>query len=297
MGIDTAMIDIHQHLIYGVDDGATDLECSLRMAQEAAEEGVKHIVCTPHASDMYPYNAPVIEARFAELRQRLQGVVELSLACDFHMTVENIVEACAHPLRYSINGKGYLLIEFPSMVIPATMPEMLFRLQSSGYTLIVTHPERYPAVLRQPELVGEWMRAGCLIQVTAASLYGRFGKREEAFANELLERNWIHFLATDAHHPTKRPPHLRNGYEYVARRFGEETARRLCVTNPRVSVEGAPWPEQPEARGLWEFEPLRFAGAPAAGRARQERAPHGSGAKDGARRGFWSRWLGKSGGV
>ena len=242
------------------------------MAQEAADEGVTRIVCTPHASDMFPYDAPLIEERFAELRERLKGVVELSLACDFHLKAENILEAAMHPLRYSIDGKGYLLIEFPNFVIPPSMFEALFRLQSVGYTLIVTHPERYPAVMRQPELIGDWMRAGCLIQVTAGSLYGRFGKREEAFANELLERNWIHFVATDAHHPVRRPPHLKQAYEYVAKRCRRRNRAAAFVTNPQVAVEGAAWPEQPTPKGLWEMEPLRFAGAPETERPRRGRA-------------------------
>lgn len=294
------MIDIHQHLIYGVDDGAPDLETSLAMAAEAAAEGITHVVCTPHASEHYPYNEELILARYNELRDRLGGILELSLGCDFHLSADNVFDAAANPLRYSINRKGYLLVEFPNNVIGAHFDEALFKLETVGYTIVITHPERYPAVQNNPHMLADWLQRGMLIQVTSSSLYGRFGAAAEALANELLERNWIHFLATDGHRLNWRPPHLRKGYEYVKDLVGEETARRLCITNPRAAVEGVRLPEQPEPIGLRDNVPLKFNASHVRQKAAAKMTASGSktnGGKSPQRsgiRGLWDTLVGKN---
>lgn len=244
------MIDLHYHLLYGVDDGPADLETALSMARESAAEGVTEIVCTPHASNLYPYDAALVEARLAELRLHLAGVVELGLGCDFHLSAENIADALAHPLRYSINQGGYLLVEFPDLLILPSYEESIYRLQVAGYTPIITHPERCPALVRNPALLAAWIRKGCLVQITAGSLYGRFGPRAERFSNQMLKQHWVHFVASDAHHPQWRPPHLKRAYEHVAKRMGTECARRLFSENPRTAARGERLGKQPAPLGI-----------------------------------------------
>src|SRR4051812_9617822 len=224
------------------------------MAEAAAAAGTTHIVCTPHANDMYPFDPEVNSERLAELQKRLGDRIQLGLGCDFHLSYENITDALKNPTKYSINKKGYLLVEFPDFGIAQNMADTFYELELAKLTPIITHPERNQTITRRPDRLAEWIRAGCLVQVTAGALTGRFGKTAESFALTLLKKNWVHFIASDAHNLTSRPPQLSAAYAFVSKHFGEETAQRLFVTNPRAAYQGDEWPEQPEPIGLYPDE-------------------------------------------
>lgn len=127
------------------------------------------------------------------------------------------------------------------------------------------------------------------MQVTAGAFYGRFGPDAEALANELLDRHWIHFVASDAHHPQRRPPHMKQAYDYVANRAGAEAARRLFVANPQAAVEGASLPLQPDPIGLNDGIPLRFK----PGRKYTLASPPNPAGRPAKVRSFWQKLFGK----
>ena len=249
------MIDIHHHLLPGLDDGSTDLDTSVAMARMAFEEGITHVICTPHANGVYPYSPEINQRKLDELRLRLaeEGVaLTLGTGCDFHLSFSNIADAKANPTRYSINGLNYLLVEPPDFGIPPAIGEAFYELQLVGLTPILTHPERNPTLQAEPNRLAEWLRAGVLIQVTADSLTGHKGRKAERMAHELLDRRWVHFLATDAHNTSSRPPRMRQAYELVASKCGTGYAESLCVTNPLAVFEGRSFEVQEEPRGLYE---------------------------------------------
>jgi protein-tyrosine phosphatase len=249
------MIDIHHHLLWGMDDGASTVETSVAMAKAAAADGISHIVCSPHANGTYVYDPWVISEKISELQRLLERnsiPVKLGRGCDFHLSYENIQEAKLDPGKFSINGLGYLLVEVPDYGLPRGLTEVFYQLQLAGLTPILTHPERNPTLQSdQPRLV-DWLRGGVLIQVTAGSVVGRMGKHAERMAHDLLANRWVHFLATDAHNTTSRPPKMREAFEIVAKKYGPDYANLLCVSNPLAAFMGKPLQPQLEPLNLYD---------------------------------------------
>lgn len=248
------MVDIHHHLLPGLDDGAKDMEISVAMAKLASAEGITHVVCSPHASAHWTFDPAVNAAKTEQLRARLaeQNIpLTLGSGCDFHMSFENIERAKTDPARFSINGLGYLLVEVPDYGLPPGLTETFYELQLAGLTPILTHPERNPTLQNDPARMVDWLRGGMLIQVTADSLTGHKGKQAERMAHDLLEKRWVHFLATDAHNTSSRPPRMREAHNLVAGKYGASYAHALCVTNPLAVFLGKQFAIEEEPRGLY----------------------------------------------
>lgn len=246
------LFEIHYHLLFGVDDGPKTLDESLALAEASIREGVTHIVATPHSNHEFAFDPEANRERLAVLSDHLKGKLTLGLGCDFHLSYENLEDLRRDHSKYTINGKQYLLVEFADSSIPATTTEILYGLQLAGVVPIITHPERNPILVQRPWRLAEWVRGGCLVQVTAASLTGRFGRRAKAMSHDLIQKRWVHCVSSDAHSIDGRPPALGEAYQTLTKEFGQETADRLCVRNPGAVFHGNPLGPQPEPSDLYE---------------------------------------------
>lgn len=258
-GSKPSVFDVHYHLLFGVDDGPKTIDDSVALAEASIAEGVTHIVATPHANLRYPFQAEINRERLETIQIRFEGRLTLALGCDFHLSYGNIADLERRPSRYTVNGKQYLLVEFAEAAIPRSLTDVLFRMRSDGIVPVITHPERNPVLADHPQRLNEWIRIGCLLQITAGSLCGDFGRKAESMALDLVRRNRVHLVASDAHAMSWRPPSMRRAYDLLHRQFGQSTADRLCLHNPRAVFLGDQLPPQPEA-GDVSIRPSRKGG-------------------------------------
>jgi protein-tyrosine phosphatase len=236
------VIDIHCHVLPEVDDGPKSWDTAIEMCRMAAQDGIRHIVATPHANNQYSYDRGYLSRLLEQLRQRVGATPEFSLGCDFHLSYENLERVLEEPRLYTIGETNYLLVELSNYSIPANLADCFRRLGDRGLTPILTHPERNPILQQAPQRVLEYADQGCLIQVTASALTGFWGDRPEAIARWLLDRSAVHVLATDAHETRRRLPNLSEARAVVEEVAGAEYATALVEDNPGAIVQGQPIP-------------------------------------------------------
>jgi protein-tyrosine phosphatase len=244
------LVDIHSHVLYGMDDGARTLEESLAMVRMAAEHGTTDLVATPHANPQYAFEPERIAERLAEVQAAAGHAIRLHSGCDFHLSYDNIEDAIGQPRKYTIAQRSYLLVEFSDLLIFKNTAEILRRLLDAGMVPVVTHPERNGLLRQRIEEIAKWVDEGSRVQVTAQSLTGGFGRRAREFSRALLDRRLVHVVASDAHDCERRPPVLDEAYSWLGEQYGESLAQALCVENPRAALTGEAMriPERNEAR-------------------------------------------------
>jgi protein-tyrosine phosphatase len=241
------MVDIHSHILPDQDDGARTFEEALAMVRLAAAAGTTDIVASPHADSRFSFDPMLVEQKIAELQAAVGDAPRIHYGCDFHLTPENIEDAISAPAKYSIDHRGYLLVEFADNMIPKAIEKIFSRMLAAGLQPIITHPERNPLLQKKLAELELWVNQGCLIQVTAQSLVGRFGNAAKSVSDQLMQRGLIHFLASDAHDCQHRPPLLAEAWRVTAARWGEAVARRLLEENPRAVLTGSEIPMEPVA--------------------------------------------------
>lgn len=252
--LDFTVIDLHAHILPGLDDGPSDWNEALAMARVAVADGLTGIVATPHLFQhrgVYQgkVNGPErILPLVQEFRKRLatEGVsLDIFPGCEVPLFAElpNFLE---QGVILTINdGRRYLCLELPDTVIPPATEDLIFYLHQAGITPIITHPERNLALQEAPHKLVRLLKLGCLAQITAASLRGGFGRRVAKFSEELVKKRYVHLMASDAHSVKRRPPVLSAGFKELTRLVGEARAWDMTALAPARIVRG----ETPLAQG------------------------------------------------
>jgi protein-tyrosine phosphatase len=229
------MIDLHCHILPGIDDGAKSAKESVRMARVAAKDGITHIVATPHIRDtLHPVNfLKQYVTKFNEALLKWQIPVEILYGADVYAMLPP-----KQVRRYAINNTQYILIEFPYTHIPANATDILFNFKMQDLVPIITHPERIPSVIRNPETLFPLLSGDVYVQITADSLTGNFGEQIQECAFYLLQKGGGHFIASDAHSATVRGPVLSEAVKVAGKIVGKEKARMLVEDNPLAVISG-----------------------------------------------------------
>ena len=234
--VETGMIDLHCHILPGIDDGAPDLAVALAMARCAVADGITVTACTPHIyPGLYENSRDGILAAIASFQAVLkqEGInLELVVGADTHLAPD-LVESLRNLRVPTLNNSRYLLLEPPHHTAPPRFEDSVFQLMTSGIVPVITHPERLSWIEGNYPAFARLVRAGAWMQVTSGSLTGRFGRRPKYWAERMLDEGLVHILATDAHHIDRRPPLLAEGRDAAASRVGEIEAWHLVRTRTR----------------------------------------------------------------
>ena len=231
------MVDLHVHILPGMDDGSHSMEESLQMARLAAASGVRALAATPHCNILRP---PANDDG-QELRERLVAFRQELIREDIPLEVfigmevfagENLPELLREKRLIPINEGRYLLLEFPFEEEGDWMTFLLKVVLEQGYIPLIAHPERYRRVQSNPNLAFRWVTMGCALQLNKGSLLGQFGKAAEKTAVQLLGHGLAACVASDAHHAKFRTPHLTQVEEYIKETCGEAAAKLLLLGNP-----------------------------------------------------------------
>ena len=231
------MIDIHSHFLYGVDDGAGSIEESLDMLRLAAGHGTTDMVATPHANSTFEFDPALLELRYHELAGAHNGLPRIHRGCDFHLSAVNIQHALEDPSRYTVNGGHYLMVELPELFHPAAMAEVFRQFTRKSVICVITHPERNPVLQKSLDILPQWVRNGCLAQLTAMSLTGDFGAIARTTAWHYLRQGYAHFIASDAHDTQHRTPRLDVARGLVDQEIGADLSALLFIEHPRAVIE------------------------------------------------------------